>query len=186
MARRGWVLVLCAIAASQLGALDVRLAGGASLHTARYRPVREPLDNAPLLFGTAAVDLVQDETALVSSVAAGWGSDALDWEAVIGIRHMLAVDWGDVAPFLQAGIGWATRTAGGHVFETTALFPEAVIGIEAATAGPTLDLSACYRPAPLPLPQLEGQQYPLRRFCVAVSARWVIARGAREPGGRAQ
>jgi hypothetical protein len=185
MPKPTWLLALVLLA-PPLGALDLRLAAGASLHASRYPSVDDPLDSAPFVFGTAALDVVQDETVFVTAVAAGGNAAALDWEMVAAFRRLLVLDWGVLRPYLQAGIGWSVRSAGHDVIHRTALFPEAVIGIEATTGGPILDVAACYRPAPLPLPLLEDQQYPLRRFCIAVSARWVIARGAGEPGGRAR
>jgi hypothetical protein len=181
-----WLFVLLVLVGSPLGALDVRLAAGASLHAARYPSVEDPLDSTPFAFATAALDVVQDETAFVTALAAGGDGAVLDWEVIAAFRRLLALDCGAFRPYLQAGIGWSVRSTGRDVLDRTALFPEAVVGIEASTGGPIFDLAACYRPAPLPLPMLEDKQYPLRRFCIALSARWVIARGAGEPGGRAQ
>ncbi len=155
--------------------LEVRLGGGCAVHVARHPGYEEPLDPAPVLFGSAGVEILSDVSGLVVDGAAGWAGGAADVQATFSFRHSLAVDWGVLEPFLQVGVGWAGRFSG--ELTQTALFPEAAAGIEAGKGPVTAQLLACYRPVPLPL--FEAEEYPLRRLALAARLRWALPQRGR-------
>jgi hypothetical protein len=177
MPGRAWFWVgVFAVASFLAWAADVRVGAGAALQAARHPGYEEPLDPAPLLFVTADMEVSSDASGLAIDIAAGRAGDWIDWQASFGFVHTFSVDMGIFAPFVLVGAGWTGRSSGqSGELSHAALFPEAGLGVEAALGALTARVLVCYRPAPLPVPLVEADEFPLRRVAVAVRFLWGLA-----------
>ncbi len=174
--RSAWIGAAALVLAGHAWGLDVRIGAGCAVHLARHPGFEEPLDDPPALFLGAGVELLSYESGLVADLAAGWAEEATDGQVTFSFRHSLAVDWGVFTPFLQAGVGWATRFRDGRLTHSS-LFPEAGAGLDAAMGAFTWQVFAAARPVPMPL--FEAEQYPLRRVALSARVRWEVPQRGR-------